>query len=169
MTEAEFLSWPESTGRLELIDGDVVAQPSASYGHQETLGRLVFALRAWAQGRAVTVAQSPCDIRFGPNRILQPDAFVILARVPLSHAGPITRIPELCIEVLSRDARYDRVTKRLVYAAAGVREMWLVDLSGLVERWTGVGLLEAETVTTVVRTPLLDGFELDVQELVAET
>ena len=168
VTEDEFLSWPPSTGRLELIDGDVASQPSASYGHQEALCRLVFTLRSWARGRPVTIGQSPCDVRFAPSRILQPDTFVVLDRIPLAHRGPITRIPELCIEVLSQDARYDRVTKRLVYAAAGVRELWIVDLAGLVERWTGEGLVDAETITTILRTPLLDGFEVDVRTLVAE-
>jgi Uma2 family endonuclease len=168
VTEAEFLSWPESTARLELIDGFVVRQPAASYGHQEALSRLVFQLRTWARGRRVTVGQSPCDIRFAPNRILQPDAFVILDSTPFGHQGPLTRIPELCIEVLSCDALHDRVTKRLIYAEAGVQELWLLDLSGLIERWTGPGLLQAETLSTVVSSPLLEGLELDIKALVAE-
>ena len=168
VTEAEFLSWPESTQRVELIDGGVVAQPAATYGHQEALGRIVRALSNWADGRGITIIQSPCDIRFGPNRILQPDAFVILESTPMSHRGPLTRVPEICIEVLSRDADYDRVTKRLIYAEAGVAERWLVDLAGSIERWTDAGLVTAETITTILRTPLLVDFELDVQSLVAD-
>jgi Uma2 family endonuclease len=168
VSEAEFLSWPESTGRIELIDGLVVRRPAASFGHQKVLMRLVRRLEDWADGRPVTVGQSPCDVRFGNNRILQPDAFVIFEPTRLSHRGPITRIPELCIEVLSQDERYDRVTKRRIYAEAGVRELWLVDIAGVVERWTGEGLESMETIATTLRTPLLDGFELDVQALVAE-
>ena len=167
-SEADFLSWPESMSKLELLDGDVIASPAPRYGHQEVLRRIVLALDLWARGRGVTVGLSPCDIRFRPGRILQPDAFVILDRIPLATTGPLARIPELCIEVLSRDATYDRVTKRLVYAAAGVREFWAVDLAGHVERWTGEGLVEAETITDVLRTPILDGFELDVPALFAE-
>lgn len=167
-SEADFLSWPESMSKIELLDGDVVASPAPRYGHQEILRRMVLALGNWALGRRVTVGLSPCDIRFGPGRILQPDAFVVLDRIPLATTGPLTRIPEICIEILSRDATYDRTTKRLVYAAAGVREFWAVDLAGTIERWTGEGLVEAETITDVLVTPLLDGFELDVPAFFAE-
>ena len=116
MSEEEFLRLPESKDRIELLDGEVVVGPTPTYWRQEVLTRIVFALRAWArrQKPAVTVAQSPLDVRFGPARILQPDAFVLLSTVPRTHKGPIDRIPELCIEILSRDRVYDRVTKRLV-------------------------------------------------------
>jgi Uma2 family endonuclease len=168
VTEAEFLSWPESTERIELIDGFVVRQPAATFGHQEVLRRILFALGAWAEGRDVTIGQSACDIRFGASRILQPDAFVILERLPMDTPPPITRIPELCIEVMSRRASYDRMTKRLLYAAAGVREFWGVDRRGRIERWTGKDLAEVQIVGDVLRTPLLPDFELDVRRLLAE-
>ena len=109
-TEAEFLGFPESMQKIELIDGDVVRSPAPTVDHQEILRRLLFEISAWARGRAVFVGQSPCDVRFGPERILQPDAFVILERIPRSWKGPITRVPELCIEVFSRDIAYDRMT-----------------------------------------------------------
>ena len=142
MTEAEFLRLPVSMNKVELLDGEVVVAPSPTYRHQAILTRIVIALQAWAekQKRAVTVCQSPLDVRFGPGRILQPDAFLLFGRVPLAHQGPIDRIPALCVEILSEDRVYDRVTKRLLYAAAGVKELWVVDTAGAVERWTGKGL-----------------------------
>src|SRR6185369_7742053 len=124
VTEAEFLSLPQSNQRLELIDGEVIVPPSPEFWHQRILLRMLVGLERWAEQQTapVTVIQSPMDVRFGPNRILQPDAMVFLARIPGNHRGPIDRIPEICIEVLSTDRVYDRVTKRLVYAAAGVQE-----------------------------------------------
>ena len=168
VTEAEFLSWPEGMNKVELLDGTVVRSPAPRYGHQEILRRLVVALSLWSDGRDVTVGQSPCDIRFGRDRVLQPDAFVILGRIPLATTGPLTRIPELCIEVLSQDSSYDRVTKRLVYAASGVREFWAVDPGGCLERWIGEGIVRCEGITDVLRTPLLEGLEVDVPSLFAE-
>ena len=168
VSEEEFLSWPEGTNKIELLDGLVVRSPAPRYGHQEVLVRLVEGLRYWARGRRVTVGQSPCDIRFGPDRVLQPDAFVIFDRIPLATTGPLVHIPEICIEVLSQDPAYDRVTKRLVYASSGVREFWAVDVAGSVERWTGEGLADCETITELLSTPLLPGFALDVAALVAE-
>src|SRR5690242_7636683 len=52
VTEAEFLGLPESVERIELIDGEVIVSPSPQFWHQEVLGRLVFALRQWAEGRS---------------------------------------------------------------------------------------------------------------------
>ena len=168
VSESEFLSWPESANKLELIDGDVVRSPAPSYGHQEALLRLVEALRAWARGRPVTIGIAPCDVRLAPGRILQPDAFVVEGHLPLDLEGPVTVLPIVCVEVLSGDARYDRVTKRLIYAAAGVRELWTVSRAGYVERWTGPGLATAETLTDRLVTPALPGFELRVASLFEE-
>src|SRR5882762_9630317 len=123
VSEAEFLSLPESLERIELIDGEVIVSPSPAFWHQEVLRRLVLVLGRWAEGRAdVTVAQAPLDVRFAPNRILQPDAMIFLSHIGRSQTGPIDRVPEICIEVLSSDRAYDRVTKRFIYGAAGVAE-----------------------------------------------
>ena len=81
---------------------------------------------------------------------------------------PIERIPDLCIEVVSTRRVYDRVTKRLAYAKAGVAEYWTVvqDL-GFVERWTGPHLAVREKLRERLVTPLLPGFVLDVHALLA--
>jgi Uma2 family endonuclease len=51
---------------------------------------------------------------------VQPDAFVLLDQVVArGHKGPIDHTPQLCIEVLSTERAYDRVTKRFLYAEAG--------------------------------------------------
>jgi Uma2 family endonuclease len=169
VTEEEFLALPESTDKIELVDGEVIVSPSPSYWHQEILGRLVSALRSWAarQRRLVTVGQAPLDVRFGRNRILQPDAFVLFAQIARGHEGPVDRVPELCVEVLSSNRVHDRVTKRLLYAAAGVKECWTVDPAGVVELWTGQGLSEGRSVRGVLTSPLLPRFRLDLRRLFA--
>jgi Uma2 family endonuclease len=161
----------------ELVDGDLVEAPSPSYWHQEVLSRLVMALRAWAASHPepVTVVQAPMDVRFAPDRILQPDAMVFLAALDRDITAPIQRIPELCIEVvftprtrlrvLSSNRTYDRVTKRFMYAEAGVAEYWIVDPAGVVERCTGPGLVRREQLDDRLSSALLPGFELDVGEL----
>jgi hypothetical protein len=61
---------------------------------------------------------------------------------------------------------HGRLTKRLVDASAGVRELlWIVKPTGLVERWSGQGLNEAVEVTGTLTTPLLPGFEVEAAEL----
>lgn len=167
VSEAEFLALPESMERVELLDGEVIASPSPHVRHQEIVRRLLVALSLWARDRdEVFVGLSPQDVRFGPSRILQPDLFVILGTVSLDLKGPIDRVPDLCIEVLSGQRVYDRVTKRLVYAGAGVREYWCVD-HDLVERWHGPGLSAVEEVRDHLCSPLLQGFAADVRELLS--
>jgi len=169
ISEEEFLRLPESTAKIELVDGEVVVSPSPGYWHQEILARIVGALRAWAgkQKRPVTVGQAPLDVRFAAGRILQPDAFVLFARLPRSHEGPIDSIPQLCVEVLSSERVHDRVTKRLLYAAAGVAEYWVVEPAGVIERWSGPGLSRAEEVRRRLTTSLLPGFSLDLRRVFA--
>ncbi len=168
VSEEEFLRLPASGPRVELLDGEVIVPPAPTWRHQAVLGNLVFELRTWARTQprgTVTVGQSPVDIRFGPGRILQPDAFVVLGEVPLDVQGPLDRIPELCVEVLSTDRVMDRVTKRLVYAAAGVREYWVVETTGVVERWHGDALSEVEEIGERLTSPLLPGLSMDVRAL----
>jgi Uma2 family endonuclease len=166
VTEDEFLELPESVERIELIDGEVVVSPSPSFWHQEILGRLVFALRNWArqQARPVTVGQAPLDVRFGTGRILQPDAFVLLSSLSPSQTGPLDRVPEICIEVLSGNRSYDRLAKRLIYAEAGVHEYWIVDPNGSVERWVE-GLTRPVVVAHRLTSELLPGLAIELGEL----
>jgi Uma2 family endonuclease len=99
---------------------------------------------------------------------LQPDAMVFLTRISRDQGGPIDRVPEICIEVLSSNRAYDRVTKRFVYGAAGVLEYWIVDPAGFVERWSKPGLSHDEIIGDRLRSSLLPEFELDVARLLAD-
>ena len=162
VSEEEFLSLPESTEKVELVDGEVILSPSPSYRHQWILRQVVRALEDWAatQRRDVTVGMAPLDVRFAPGRILQPDAFVLFTRVAPEHMGPIAEIPALCVEVMSSNRAYDRMTKRLVYAEAGVAELWTIEADGAVERWCGERLSEREIPSQYLTTELLPGFQL---------
>jgi Uma2 family endonuclease len=167
VSEAEFLSLPETSERVELVDGEVIVSPSPSYRHQEVLSRVVVALRRWAeiQTDPVTVGLAPLDVRFASGRILQPDAFVLFAALATDHEGPIDRVPELCVEILSGNRAYDRLTKRFIYAEAGVAELWTVEPTGIVERWSGPALSQSELLTDRLVSSLLPGFSLEVSRL----
>lgn len=168
VSEAEYLGMPETVQRSELLDGKVIVPPAPTFGHQRRVVRLCMILEQWAtlpSSPNATVGVAPTDIRFAPGRILQPDIFVFLATIPPDAEGPLDRIPDLCIEVLSTNRAYDRVTKRYLYAEAGVREYWLVDPASYVEVLTGDGLRSTRFVHDTLRTPLLPGFELEVSSL----
>jgi Uma2 family endonuclease len=167
ISEGEFLSLPESTEKVELVDGEVFLSPSPSYRHQWILRKVVRALEDWAatQEQEVTVGMAPLDVRFAPGRILQPDAFVLFARVRPEHVGPISEIPALCIEVMSSNRAYDRMTKRLIYAEAGVTELWTIDMDGVVERWLGERLSDCELPAQFLTSPILSGFQFEIDQL----
>jgi Uma2 family endonuclease len=111
------------------------------------------------------VGLSPLDVRFAAGRILQPDLFVLFARIPADHEGPITQIPELCIEVLSSRASYDRLTKRVVYAEAGVRELWTVQPGYYVERWSGERLSQLTKLERTLESELLPELVIELATL----
>jgi Uma2 family endonuclease len=61
--------------------------------------------------------------------------------------------------------RYDRITKRVIYAEAGVIEYWILDPAGRCEKWHGPSLSEIELVAEQVTSPLLEGHRLEVGRL----
>lgn len=170
MTVEEYLALPETMTRMEYVEGEVIVCPAPTEAHQELALRLAEVLRVWARTRRPMprVSMSPLDVRFGPRRILQPDLCVWLAGRTDRNPGPITQIPDLCIEVLSDDQQYDRVAKRLMYADARVRELWAVDPVGAVERWTGDRLGTWHAVEGTLESELLPGFSLALAELFAD-
>ncbi len=165
-TEAAFLRRPEVMRRVELVDGEVVEAPTPSWRHQRLVKTLLIALETWARAiEGFTVGHAPFDIRFGPGRILQPDLFVMAGVIANDQEGPVDRIPLLCVEVLSRDVVDDRITKRALYAEAGVPEYWLVHWNGVVERRFGERLEGQEMLNGALTSPLLPGFDFDLAEL----
>jgi Uma2 family endonuclease len=131
ISEQAFLALPETLERVELIDGEVIVSPSPSDRHQRLVVELVFALRGRCADHAPAVVRvAPLDVRLGPGRIVQPDVFVVLSGIPDASAEPLDVVPDLVIEVLSSRRSYDRITKRVLYAEAGVRAYWVVDPFG---------------------------------------
>jgi Uma2 family endonuclease len=170
LTEEQFFALRGTPLRTELLDGELVREPDPGEAHAEIVHTLGELLRRWAAtvSPAPDVSAAPVEVRFGPGRILLPDLLVFLDPLARPSVTPITRIPDLCIEVVSTRRAYARVTKRLIYAAAGVKELWTVlPLLGFVERWTAPALGTRDECRGVLRSPLLPGFELDVALLLA--
>ncbi len=167
VTEQEFLSWPETHEHFELLDGEIIVTPPPLWHQQRLVGSLYLVLSAWSQGRtdAWTVGLSPCALRFGRDRILEPDLFVLQGTLDDAVRPPILTVPTLCVEVLSSDREYDRRTRRLVYAAAGVREFWAVDPRGAIERFTGADLAERVQVSDTLTSLVLPELTVDVTAL----
>ena len=130
---------PEDGKRYETVHGELLVTPAPRAWHQEIVARLVVHLRTWLEAYPVGhLLQSPADISWGPDVLVQPDLFV----VDLEEARTMdwTRMKHLLlvIEVLSpTTARADRFTKRRLYQEVGAPSYWVVDPDrAAVEVWT---------------------------------
>ena len=125
----DILRFPDDGRRYEIIEGDLYEMPSPTSVHAATIINLIALLLpivARIRGRLFT---APLDVFIPGGDPVQPDVLVALpdgqARVELRGIeGP----PDLVIEVVSPSNRgRDLLTKRALYARAGVREYWLVN------------------------------------------
>lgn len=129
--------WP----RHELLDGELLVTNAPTVAHQIAVSDLLAALHGYCARHGIGLAfTSPSDLELAPESIMQPDVFVVPARVvpndePMRWADVTTLL--LAVEVLSPSTmRVDRVRKRDFYLANRVEEYWIVDLdSRVIERW----------------------------------
>ncbi|CAN5409332.1 hypothetical protein BH09GEM1_BH09GEM1_45040 [soil metagenome] len=140
-TEEEFYAArdaaPPSSERWELVDGELLVTPGPHWTHQRLAFWLAHILEPYVSTHALgTVFLSPCDVRFEPGLIMQPDTFVVPAGHLRSRSDVVTRLL-LASEVLSPSStRFDRVIKRPRYQRHKVPEYWVIDgESQTIERW----------------------------------
>jgi Uma2 family endonuclease len=122
----DYRSWPDDD-RWQVIDGEAYAMTAApATRHQKLLVRLAAALETFLQGKSCEVYPAPTDLKLSDVDIVQPDLMVVCEpdKVRSTHVeGP----PTLVVEILSPStAALDRGRKLDLYAASGVKEVWLV-------------------------------------------
>lgn len=130
---------PDDGNRYEVVDGALLVTPGPSWQHQRGVIELFLRLREYVATNAIGyVMIAPADVELGPDRMVQPDLFV----VPLVDGRPPHSWEEagrllLAVEILSpATARADRIVKRRLYQREGVPEYWIVDVDArLIERW----------------------------------
>ncbi len=126
MTEAGIL---REDDRLELIEGDIVCMPPIGSHHLWAVNRLTNAFAVLAVSRRALISvQNPIFV--SDQSRPQPDVVLL----PFSDTPDRDRLPApadvlLLIEVADTSVDYDRLIKLPLYAAAGITEVWLVDLT----------------------------------------
>jgi Uma2 family endonuclease len=128
-TYADLLTLPDDGRRYEIIEGELYEMPAPSWAHATVIANLISALIPLVVKLDGLWRTAPLDVFFQGADPVQPDIIVLL---PESQALPTERgvegPPDILIEVLSPSNRgHDLLTKRALYARAGVREYWLVD------------------------------------------
>jgi Uma2 family endonuclease len=160
-------------GPCELVDGRIV--PMVPTGHEHgsiefNLGRLLGNFVAerklgWISGGEVGIYT-----RRNPDRVRGADlAFVSRERSPVRPAkGFLTIAPDLVVEIMSPDDRWQEVRQKLAeYFAIGVRSVWVVEperRAVLVYR-SLTHMQEIGKGDMLTGEGVLDGFSLPVAEL----
>lgn len=131
-TYQDYLLLPEEPGfRFEVLEGELIKEPSPSIIHQLISGRLFSMLDTYflAHDPQGLLLFAPMDTTFGEKTVVQPDLlYVSSAKTALVRKQRIDGPPDLVVEILSPgNKRKDRLRKLNIYLRAGVSHFWLVD------------------------------------------
>ena len=113
--------------RVELIEGEIVEMAAIGTRHFSCVNRLNRLLVMSVGDEAVVSVQNPA--RLNEHTEPQPDLAVIRPR-DYRESLPEPDDVLLLIEVSDATLAYDRGVKLPLYARAGIREVWIVDLAG---------------------------------------
>jgi Uma2 family endonuclease len=143
--------------RVELIDGEIVEMTPIGSRHAACVDALNRALVLGLGESAWVRIQNPVTIT--PHSEPEPDVVVARARSEgYSNAHPEPDDVLLLIEIGDSSASFDREVKLPLYARAGIREIWLVNLTRCaieVHREPGAeGYARCERVTGGALSPL---------------
>jgi len=139
-----------SDDRVELIEGEIIEMTPIGLPHASIVDRLTMLIARRLGDRTIVRVQGPVGFATLHSRP-QPDLALLRPRKDYYA----TRVPSahdifLLIEVMDTSVKYDRRRKAPLYARAGVRELWLVDIPA--------------RVLDVQRAPSADGYR-DVRTL----
>jgi Uma2 family endonuclease len=162
--------------RVELCDGRLEVPPYLTDRHQSILGFLLIALHRFIAGKKLgKLLPGSFPVRLRPGTMRQPDlVFLSVDRFHL-RSDRYWSGADLSVEVVSEeDPDRDWKTKRAEYAAAGIREYWIVDprdrsitVLTLPEGETAYREAGRYTAGQEAASILLDGFRIGVADVFA--
>ncbi len=129
-TVADIYALPDGE-RAELIDGNIYMMAPPSWKHQQIVTDMAYFLKDYIRKNNgnCKVAVAPCAVFLNKDdkTYLEPDVFVVCDTTKIDEKG-CHGAPDFIIEILSPSSRdRDKIKKFLKYAAAGVREYWIID------------------------------------------
>lgn len=166
MIEAGLLSKED---RVELLGGEIVEVSPIGGRHAHVVAKLDRRIQSLVEDRAVVWVQMP--VRLSDDSEPEPDLTLLRWKDDLYPSIPTAADVLLVVEVADTSAATDRRHKLPRYAAAGITQVWLIDLSsGAVEDHRGPtpdGYLQVTTLRAGHRLAVaaLEGIEVDVQYL----
>jgi Uma2 family endonuclease len=169
LTWESFTELPEEQlHNAELHDGVVVYTASPERHHQLTLVNLIGELLPWVRSHGGEMIPD-AFVHVADFWGYQPDlAYYEAARVPEGRAD-YRDAPNLAVEILSPSTRRkDLMRKPAHYFAAGVQELWLIDVEERLVMVMRPGPQYAEWGEgDVMESPVLPGFAVEVSQVLA--
>ena len=113
--------------RIELIQGQIIDMSPIGAPHVGMVNRLNRLLVPLVGARGIVSVQNP--VRLDDGSEPQPDVTILHPRMDEEDAGtPGPADVLLLIEVADSSLGFDQATKLPLYAGAGIREYWIVNL-----------------------------------------
>lgn len=129
MTAGEYCAWSTEGDGTQLVGGEVIVnQPKPIHSVLQT--EILFAVSSWIrEGRSRGLVITPTSLTLDEENVYGPDVlWFSQANVPPDLREYPDGVSDLCVEIRSPGTwRYDIGTKKSVYEAAGLPELWLVD------------------------------------------
>jgi len=131
LTVVEYLALGEpESGYTELVEGRVVASPSASRRHNRACFEAAVQLRAQVPPHLEVLMDTDVDLQLAPadapGFVRRPDIVVAHRGTDLLTARDVVLVVEF---VSPGSVRTDNIVKRGEYADAGIMHYWIVDVT----------------------------------------
>ncbi|MBF0523615.1 MAG: Uma2 family endonuclease [Deltaproteobacteria bacterium] len=157
----------------EMINGEEIMGPSPFLYHQQIVSNLYLYLRLYVDAQDLgKVYISPLDVIFEEKvNVLQPDVIFIKKENLAIGRDWIRGVPDLVAEVVSKGTVVrDTVTKKEIYLKYQVPEYWIImpemeSVEVFVLEKAGYELFSAAEIEGLVRSRVVDGFEIDIKKL----
>jgi Uma2 family endonuclease len=111
--------------RVELLDGQIMVMAPIGENHRTVVDLLAELFTDERKGRYLVGVQNP--VRIDDEDEPQPDIVLYDRSVIGRHPRPSDVF--LIVEVADTSLDYDRRSKLPVYASAGIKEVWIIDLA----------------------------------------
>jgi len=119
---------PEGT-LAEVIDNTIYMPPAPSFSHQDTSLDIAVEIRNFIKEEKIgKCVVAPVDVYLDNNNVVQPDIlFISNTNLGIIQDDKIRGIPDLIIEILSSNRKYDLNDKKSLYETFAVKEYFIVD------------------------------------------
>jgi len=118
----------DEDSRVELIEGELFDMPPIGVPHMQVVNRLNRLLVLAVGDQGIVSVQNP--VTLPPHSEPQADVTILKPGWAVSVATPTPDDVLLLVEVADTTLSYDRGRKLRLYARAGLREVWIVDVQG---------------------------------------